>query len=79
MYRVLKKDGVMFINSKVGEGEGLQKDNRYGDKLKFYAYYNLEEVKHLMKDAGFIIIKAFDKKDERYDDSRIVILFCKKE
>lgn len=78
MYRTLKKGGVMFLNSKVGEGEGLQKDNRYGGKSKFYAYYKLEEVKQLAEDAGFSIIKSFDKKDERYDDRRIIILFCRK-
>ena len=50
----------------MGEGEGLEKDERYNNKSKYYAYYQPDEIGKLLTDADFEILENYWKK---YDDS----------
>ncbi len=48
MYRVLRKNGAIFVEVKEGEGEQMVEDERYGNMPKFFSYYQMEEImKHL--------------------------------
>jgi len=58
-YRVLKLKGVMYICVKQGEGEELKLDNRYGpDAVKFYSYFQPEELNRILEDIGFEILET---------------------
>jgi ubiquinone/menaquinone biosynthesis C-methylase UbiE len=64
--RVLKFKGIIYVPVKMGEGEGLEKDERYYNKLKYYAYYQPDEIERLLTDANFEVLENYWIK---YDDS----------
>lgn len=55
--RVLRPGGLMYISVKVGNGQKSIKKARYGGGIKFFAFYNPAEIKQLIKNAGFKIVK----------------------
>ena len=55
--RVLKKNGLMYLSVKEGEGESLEEDKRYGGLPKYYAYYKSEEIENLLEVANFKILE----------------------
>jgi len=60
--RVLKKEGIIYIGVKVGEGEEFKPDTRYAeDALKFYSYFQPEEMENYIKQAGFKILESQTK------------------
>ena len=51
--RVLRKDGVVALNFKLGKGEGLEDNPKsYGGSARYFAYYSEREVAGLFADAG---------------------------
>ncbi len=48
-YRVLRKEGPFILSMKMGEGEGLEADRRYGGLQKYYAYYQEQEIKEYLE------------------------------
>jgi ubiquinone/menaquinone biosynthesis C-methylase UbiE len=64
--RVLKFKGIIYVPVKMGEGEGLEKDERYNNKEKYYAYYQPDEIEKLLTDANFEILENYWI---QYDDS----------
>lgn len=80
MYRVLKSNGLIFVSVKQGKGEGLEKDKRYNGIEKYYAYYDRDELKRKLEEAGFKIIKIeTGSKKERYDTHQFIRAYCKKQ
>ncbi len=74
---LLKSGGVLFISTKEGKGESLEKDN-IDKSLKMYeVYYTKEEIKRLLKEAGFDPIALFLDTDRKESDERIVIVLAK--
>ena len=56
---VLKPSGVLSFNFKVGTGERLEKNPRsYGGKPRFYAYYDVEEMRSLVTKADMRVIEV---------------------
>ncbi|MEE9524980.1 MAG: class I SAM-dependent methyltransferase [Candidatus Woesearchaeota archaeon] len=78
MYRVLKPEGVMALSVKKGKGEGLGKDNRYSQMEKYRAYYTKDELKKLLENAGFKIIKIELAQEKIYVEEQFIIAYCKK-
>jgi len=64
--RVLKFNGIIYVSVKKGEGGGLEKDERYNNKLKYYAYYQPSEIEKLLINANFEILENYHV---TYDDS----------
>ncbi|MCA9488200.1 MAG: class I SAM-dependent methyltransferase [Nanoarchaeota archaeon] len=58
-YRVLKKNGIMYLSIKMGEGERLEKDGRYGGLKKYYAYYREEEMNSILENIGFKVLENY--------------------
>jgi SAM-dependent methyltransferase len=55
--RVLRPAGVFSFNFKVGTGEQLEGNPRsYGGKPRFYAYYEIDEMRGLVSHAGLDVI-----------------------
>ena len=57
--RVLKPSGVLSFNFKVGAGEQLEKNPRsYGGRTRFYAYYEIEEMRSYVDNADLEVIQV---------------------
>jgi ubiquinone/menaquinone biosynthesis C-methylase UbiE len=54
--RILKPNGLMFINVMEGEREGITKTRLYLDKERFFTDYSVIEFRNLIEDEGFEII-----------------------
>ncbi len=76
---IMKKDGILFVSVKEGEGEIFSPDDRYGGRDKFYAYYQEAEIKGLLEAAGFEIIDSSKKEaSNKYQRKTVWInIFCK--
>ncbi len=55
--RILKPNGILYINVKEGKGEGLTKDQRYKGAKKFYSYFTKSELRRILISNDFRIIK----------------------
>ena len=61
--KVLKPGGLIYLSVKQGNGERFVKKKEYKNKAKFFAFYNKNELKNLVKSCGFQIIKlSIDRK-----------------
>lgn len=79
IYRVLKKNGILFIGVKKGKGEGLFQDKRYKGIKKYITYFSKKEMTNLLKDKCFRIINSYVNKNiSKYDLSYFIYIFCKK-
>jgi ubiquinone/menaquinone biosynthesis C-methylase UbiE len=69
--RVLKPKGVIYVPVKMGEGEGLEEDKRYGNALKYYAYYQPKEIETLLENANFEVLENYwVKYEDEYRNAR---------
>lgn len=62
--RVLKKDGLVFIAVKEGEGEKIIKKPKYNHEPIYMVFFNQQELEEFLTDAGFEIAHSITSKDE---------------
>ena len=78
-YRVLKKEGIMYVSVKKGKGETLKPDERYHGLKKFWAFYSEKEIKQKLIKAGFKIIDLkIKEKYGSYQTNPYIRIICKK-
>lgn len=65
----LRPDGVIYVLVKAGTGEGLEKDPRYNNAIKFSSYFEVQEIFDILLDAGLKVISISDLY-KRVDDYR---------
>lgn len=76
---ILVNNGILYISLKEGKGSEIFNDVRYGGVDKFYVYYQLEEIKNILKDVGFDILEIkLKEKRTNYDTNSWLHIFCKK-
>jgi len=63
----LKKDSVLYIAVKKGDGEEIIEKERYDNTPRFYAFYQKKELNDLLIANGFIIIESTESNDEEND------------
>jgi len=56
MHRILQPKGILYVSVKMGIGESLEPDQRYGGVPKYWAYYSETEMVDLLKRNGFEIL-----------------------
>jgi SAM-dependent methyltransferase len=67
--RVLKRNGVVGLNFKLGSGEGMEANPRsYGGSPRYFAYYTEEEMKDLFDRHGFHELESCSYPEEVYHD-----------
>jgi ubiquinone/menaquinone biosynthesis C-methylase UbiE len=67
--RVLKNDGVLSLNFKLGKGEGLEANPKsYDGSPRYFAYYTKQEMKNIMVDFGFKEIESCLYPEEIFND-----------
>lgn len=54
--KALKKDGILFLAIKEGEGEKYLAREHFGKQKKFYSLYQDIEILSLLKKAGFYLL-----------------------
>jgi len=58
-YRVLKRNGIMYVCVKEGHGEELKPDLRYSkDAIKFYSYFKKDEIEKFLTWSGFSLLES---------------------
>lgn len=72
--RVLKPDGLMFINVMEGEREGIVKSRLYLDKERFFTDYSVDDFKKLIEEAGFEIVDEMIGRETKEDATWINII-----
>lgn len=80
-HRVLSDSGVMYVSVKLGDGEKLMPDERYGDVMKFWSFFRQGEMDGLLRTCGFWIMEdlsATIRKDDSYATNPWIDIFCKK-
>ncbi len=73
--RVLKKDGVLYMAVKEGDGEKFIIKEEYGNIERFYSFYRQEELENLLKNSGFQILNSMVSDDQ---GTKWVEVFAKK-
>ena len=75
MFRVLKKEGVLYLLLKEGAWETLTTDSRYWDAQKYYAYYQKEEIVKMLSENGFDVHRIEEHGQEDAYRKQTKILF----
>jgi ubiquinone/menaquinone biosynthesis C-methylase UbiE len=65
--RVLKPDGLMFINVMEGEREGIVKSRIYLDKERFFTDYSVNDFRKMIEDEGFEIVDEMIGRETKED------------
>ena len=64
-YRVLKGGGLIYISVKEGFGEEFVKSEQYVEKERYFVYYSSQELRQLIENSGFKIIKEIIEKEKK--------------
>lgn len=56
--RVLKKNGVLYLSVKEGEGEGFQEEEMSNYMPRFYTWFKKDEIVDYCKKAGFRVMET---------------------
>jgi len=73
--RVLKKDGILYIAVREGEGEEEVRKEKYNGEPRIYVYFKKEEFENYLKTNGFNIISSIVSED---DEKKWVEIFARK-
>ena len=77
--RVLKENGVLGLNYKLGSGEGLEVNPKsYGGSPRYFAYYYMDEMDSLLAASGFAELNAQTYPEEIFGDDIIQVWLRKK-
>lgn len=80
IHNLLKKEGLLYLALKKGQGESLEADLRYeGDVKKFWSFYEEDELKNILQNTNFKIL-SFDliEKEYSYQTHSAFRVFCQK-
>lgn len=81
-YRILKPGGHLFIQTKVGEGEGSQPVPFDTNMTRHFTFFTLEEMIHLLEEAHFKILDGYDfngkQRSEKSRDQDWLVIFAHK-
>lgn len=73
--RLLKQEGILFIATKIGEGEKIIIKKKYGNSPRFYSFFNKRELEGYLTKANFKIISSTTADDS---GTEWVEIFAKK-
>jgi len=77
--RVLKPNGIIFIEWKEGQGAIITKEEIALGKERFYNLLSKTEVEKVVKDAGFEITNSYvNNSREKRQFSSFIVVFAKK-
>lgn len=74
-YKVLKKDGILYIDIREGHGQEIVTKEKYENAPFYYSYLTKEELENLLKESNFQILSSEVSDNE---GKRWVEIFAKK-
>jgi ubiquinone/menaquinone biosynthesis C-methylase UbiE len=78
IFRVLKPDGPVSFNFKIGKGEGLEQNPvSFKGGPRYFSYYTIREMIFLLVEAGFIL-DGFEEYPEEVLEERIAYIWARK-
>ncbi len=77
-YRILKKDGIMFIKTKMGQGVWQGEDKLSAKETREFTLISIEEMENMLKTSGLEILGLHSVKDPAGRDILWLQAFCKK-
>lgn len=76
---ILTVNGTIYISLKIGDTEEMIIDDRYNNNPKFYSFFQTDEIKKILKEVGFNVVKSeVVEKRNYYDTNKWFHLFVKK-
>lgn len=76
--RVLKQGGIAAVNFKLGDGERMMANpSSFGGGARYFAFYSLEEMEDLFRNAGFEMLKSCNYPEEVFGDDLVQMWFRK--
>lgn len=69
--RVLKREGILYLTFREGEGEALDKNN---NKERYYSYYKKQEIYDFLEKNGFIVVEYEEVKKETRKHKSIYLI-----
>src|SRR3989344_5685912 len=80
LYKLIKKGGIGFISVKAKKqlDEGMIEENKVGGIKRFFAFYDLEEFKNLLINAGFKIERTMIHDEDNKDKTKWLCYFVRK-
>ena len=74
--RVLKPGGVLTVNFKLGQGEGLEENPKsYGGSARYFAYYTERDMIDMFEDSGFRKLESCRFPEEIFGDTILQMWF----
>ena len=68
--RVLKVDGVVAVNFKLGSGEGMEANPKsYSGSPRYFAYYTRNEMRNMFSNFGFEELESCTYPEEIFGDN----------
>lgn len=81
-FRILKPGGLLFIQTKEGEGQAAQPVPFDDSLTRLFTFFTIAEMENLVKEAGFTLIKSysFNRKSRvpTAADMQWIVLFTRK-
>ncbi|MGA2666897.1 MAG: class I SAM-dependent methyltransferase [Patescibacteria group bacterium] len=78
IHQILKKNGVLFISTKQGEGEIVEKESLDQSFEMFETFFQKDELEQLVIDAGFELLLTDLGYDRYENDEKIIVILAKK-
>jgi len=68
--RVLKPNGILAVNFKLGRGEGMEVEPKsYSGSPRYFAYYTEKEMKDIFCSLGFEVLESCSYPEEIFGDN----------
>lgn len=77
MRRVLKDEGIFFVNVKEGKGENICNKDYYNNNPKFVSFYDEDKLKNIVSSCGFTV-REFSRVYSEYTDTMWLEAFATK-
>lgn len=79
LYHILKPGGIFYVSMKMGSGEGITPDERYGGVEKFWNYVSESELLDLLTTQNFQILHTnIHEKSTSYQTHSWLSVICSK-
>lgn len=68
-YQFLPRGGILYLLMKQGSGERMTTRGSTNEDVRFFSYFSIDEIRLLLKEAGFTILDMFtwDQQDRHFE------------
>jgi SAM-dependent methyltransferase len=79
-YKILQKDGILFMSVKLGNGEKVVKEALFDNNPRFTSFFQKREITNFLRRNGFKVIKLYtfnerERFGQEYRDLDYIVTF----